>query len=489
VGTTLTTGLESINNGSDLDTLIYVKPGYPVRNTSGNILRVIVTLTNGAVFTYKPTLLCAHSGTSTTGTIDIKGVTGAFWADVQSGDTVSTSAVVWKISNTPGTPTTNGLSSYSFTFPDGFNVAVAGSGACLLSVTAGNPYAAAIFDSGASVSAMITNTKSPGQNISLNVDVMSKNIAVVTASTSIPMISFVTAYQLTTTTTTPAAGQAVAQVDVTKQSKQFVDAGMVAVAGSMGIETTTAATLRSVGGVPVTAGDIIKSATVTISGPPIRTLGGVTLVAGNAAACANQTTIGTKIAATSSGAAETISILLTPTDIGTMTAGATNPKLIVCLNAPTASSTPMEIGQVSIAASMETSGAPVDLGSGDLVNVTRNGTVVRVLSIPRGDGVDPFKINIRMYNASGQKIQNITGSLYGVDGKAIKEGMILMPELAPYNVKRVTSADLMTLVGTPWTGRPWLVIQAPASPDTFKVQALMVNPNGVVSNISTDALN
>jgi len=118
--------------------------------------------------------------------------------------------------------------------------------------------------------------------------------------------------------------------------------------------------------------------------------------------------------------------------------------------------------------------------------VKRNGTVVRVLNVP-GDPADPYRVNIRMYNTSSQTVNNIMGTLHGVDGKLIADNIILAPSLAPNNVKLITSDSLVTLVGKTWTGRAWMIIQAPVDPTGFKVQVLVKQPSGVLGNISTDA--
>ena len=494
----------TVVNGGDLDVMIYTKSGYPVRNTSGNSLRVNVTLTGGAVFTKKPNLICVHSGNTTNGTalmntygglLVANGVSAAKWNSgvdtgyISSTATVDTAAMAYMIPSTPGTPTTDGLSGYSFTFQDGFNVAVAKSGACLLTVGySSEPYTDSAYSGAAALAKGAGAISKANGSVSLNVSVISKDVSTATNSYTIPMVTFVTAFQLNAATTNLGGGSLVADavVDVTKQSRQFT-VGAAAFAGSVKMVTVSGvdiSKLRKITGEGLSATDIATSATLTFSGPPIRNLGSVTLVGATANSCSNQTTVGTKVAS-STGAAETITIALSRTEVINSFYGS---GLLVCLNSPTSTTVSMDVGQVSVAAVSESTSSS-DLGTRDLVNVTRNGTVVRVLNIPRGDGVDPFKINIRFYNASSQKIQNITGSLYGVDGKLIKGDMVLLAELAPNNVMRVTSADLMKLVGTPWTGRPWLVIQAPASAENFKVQALMVNPTGVVSNISTDALN
>jgi hypothetical protein len=54
-------------------------------------------------------------------------------------------------------------------------------------------------------------------------------------------------------------------------------------------------------------------------------------------------------------------------------------------------------------------------------------------------------------------------------------------------MKLLKSADLVKLAGKEWEGRAWLLIQAPVSSDSFRVQVLMKNPTGELANLSTDA--
>jgi hypothetical protein len=135
------------------------------------------------------------------------------------------------------------------------------------------------------------------------------------------------------------------------------------------------------------------------------------------------------------------------------------------------------------------SGATYELGSGDLTTVTRNGVALRVLNVPATNNAD--QAFIRFYNTSAQETI-VTGTLYGQDGKALgKEGAELLSPLKPYDVKALSAAQLADKLGigtTPWTGRAWLLVQAPIDPTAFKVQALVRAPNGTLVNVSTDAM-
>jgi len=122
-----------------------------------------------------------------------------------------------------------------------------------------------------------------------------------------------------------------------------------------------------------------------------------------------------------------------------------------------------------------------------LTSIGKNGTVIRVLNIPYYKaGVDrPF---IRIYNAS-DKTLTVVGSLYGQDGKLLgKEGSTIA-EITAKAVAVLDSAALSTKVtAAEWTGRAWLLIQAPVDKSLFKVQSLVRSPNGALINLSGDAV-
>jgi len=103
------------------------------------------------------------------------------------------------------------------------------------------------------------------------------------------------------------------------------------------------------------------------------------------------------------------------------------------------------------------------------------------------DPADAWKVNIRMFNVSNQELTGIKGSVYAVDGTLIKDGLDL-GTIPANSLKLVTSDAVAGMVGSPVKGRAWMLIQAPAAADTFKVQVLMKNPTGELSNLSTDAV-
>ena len=148
----------------------------------------------------------------------------------------------------------------------------------------------------------------------------------------------------------------------------------------------------------------------------------------------------------------------------------------------------MSDGQISITVNgISPGGALFEIGSGNIALVGRNGTVVRVLNIPNSTGAD--RAFIRFYNTSTQPVV-VTGTLYGQDGKEIgTKGAKLFDPLQSNDTKTLDSAALMAKVGATaaWTGRAWLMIQAPISADMFKVQALVRTANGTLTNVSSDA--
>jgi hypothetical protein len=131
-----------------------------------------------------------------------------------------------------------------------------------------------------------------------------------------------------------------------------------------------------------------------------------------------------------------------------------------------------------------------DLGSSSLTTVTKNGTTLRVLNIPNATHAE--RAFIRLYNTGNQAFK-VTGTLYSEKGEKLTSGEtmdLLTTDLQPGDVKAIDAPTLERLAGKPWTGRAWLLIQAPISSDFFKVQALIRTPNtaGYLTNASTDAM-
>jgi hypothetical protein len=490
----------AISNGGDLNAYIYTMPGYSVKAAETKSLQVKVTLTGGAKFVKAPSLICMHSGAAGGDASIALGVAsaGATWnilAELPATNVALAGATT--LYRLPSTNTTQGLASYNFYFPEGFAVSNGGSGACLLSVSTGGAPMALTINTDLAFNSALT-LPANASDVSLNVDVTYDDFFTkVIKSTAISMISFVTAYGTTFT-----KAEESITIDVGALSKKFLLGSTTEYGGHVIVGPTKDSlgnfrTLRNATGFTLSATDILSGASVTISGPTVATLSKVMLSSGGVVSgCANMILEGAP-AAVSGGASDSVTIAipngsqsyqsLVSGTLANGVAGGHN-GLNLCLVAEGNTKVMMD-GYVTITVNGTTPvGKVVELGSSaaDFLRVKRNGTVVRVLNVP-GDAADPYRVNIRMYNTSSQTVNNIMGTLYGVDGKLIADNLNLAPSLAPNNVKLITSDSLVTLVGKTWTGRAWMIIQAPVDSSGFKVQVLVKQPSGVLGNISTDA--
>jgi len=509
------TQVNKVGDGGDLDTYIYTKPGYPVGANSP--LSVRVTLTGGAKFVVAPTLLCPHSAGTTTNKISTEGgISAALWSNITVASTTDVTAnfivagyTAYKI--TPSVLTPN-LSGYSFTFPAGFNVAQGGSGACLLTFTASTAYDAT--NVGTTAFAAI-KAGAVGQPVEMNVEVnYQQSFETKKDTAKITMISFVTAYKAEFSTVNvrdlaanDSRTAAAATVDVSKLSKQFITSGAnstVALAGHI-IVTAVDPTrvIRAANGKSITASQIIDSASIVVTGPSIASLSKVTFHQPKDKSCASTPLLqgSPAVVSTSGGANGSVTVqvvggvaghgqvysgLIGLLPDGSSPASQAHSGFAVCLVADGVKV--MSEGQVTVTINgLTPAGAALEIGSGDLVKVTRNGTAIRVLNVPpKGDA---YQTSIRLYNTSTQDV-DVSGTLYGPDGKTIADGLTLVKGLKPNNVFVVSSAYMVDtlMAGKNWTGRAWLLIQAPVSSDLFKVQALMRSPSGVLTNFSAEAL-
>jgi len=508
------TAPSTVNVGGDMDVYIYAMPGYKVRSGDTKNLRIKVSLTGGVKFNKTPRLLCPHSADSiaagTPSVVSTKGISAALWSHVASSTATVTefSGGTTALMITPDS-TIVGQSFYTFTFPDGFNVSTASSGACLLTFSAGDPYptpAAALAVTAISV----LKGAVAGSDVTMNVETTYNDFFTsITKTAAIKIISFVTAYKAEFAKLNIAGAThtgSYATIDVGTLSKRFLTDGVNvnnALAGHV-IVTAAAAGLRGANGVGLSAKDVLSGVSITVSGPTIPTLSKVSFHQPKDVSCTNAAIAeGVVVASTTSGSTSgtTVDSLTIPftTDAqysGLVSSGtsltptnAAHSGFLICLQ--TDGNKPMAPGFVSITVNGVTpSGKTVELGTiGDIVEVKRNGTAVRVLNIPL-EAADPNQVNIRMFNTSSQPLTGVKGTLYGVDGAVIKDDMDLLGGTAidPYGLKLVKSTDVVAMLGTGSTakGRAWMLIQAPVQ-DTFKVQVLMKNPSGVLSNISTDA--
>jgi len=492
-----------VSAGGDMDAYIYTMPGYIVKKTEQKNLIVKVALTGGAKFTKAPVLICAHSGIATQNDLTDLGVSAATWSSfilasdyaangfaAQDMDGSTTAVVI--------TPTVNSVNvpSYSFSFPDGFNVVKASSGACLLSFSGAEPYPV-----GANATALSVIKGSPGVEVSMTVEVSYNDFfGVKTTNATIPVVRFSTAYKAAFQATNPLAGTTAAApvIDVGVLSKRFKENNVnvnEVFAGHVVI-TAAVANMRGANGIPVSAADLISSATLTFSGPTITSISKVTLHlpdAVDADGCkAAALLTGQVIVGTGGTASDVITIPINDTNdaysafISSVSDPDSASGFAVCLVADGLKT--MAPGYVGLTVNVTSpDGKVTELANiPNFVEVTRNGTVVRVLNVP-GKSSDPYQVNVRMFNVSNSELSSIKGTLYGVDGKEIATDIMLADKLAPNNMKLLKSADLVRLAGKEWEGRAWLLIQAPVSSDSFRVQVLMKNPTGELANLSTDA--
>ncbi len=496
----------TVAEGGDMDVYIYTMPGYVVKKTEAKNLIVKVALTGGAKFTKTPYLVCAHSGIGAglQNALSTKGISAAMWSSALKSTTVTDYAAqgmgaggttAWTIAPTVETTL---QASYSYSIPDGFNMTNASSGACILSFSAAEPYRAT--DPVAVTAISVIKGGAAGTEINMTTEVTYDDFfGKKTATSTIPIVRFVTAYKAEFTQTNgPAANTAAAPIiDVTVLSKKFKDGSVNALEAFAGYAVVTAsvAGMRGANGIKLSATDIVSSATLTFGGNTINSLSKVTLhlptvIATNG--CKGTVAAeGKMVLGTGGTASDVINVAInTQALISGFIASATVANQAsgfgVCLVTEGTTNT-MSPGYVTLTvAGTSSGGKAVELGStSSFVEVKRNGTVVRVLNVP-GKASDPYQVNVRMYNVSSTEVTDVKGTLYGVDGKSIAD-VTLADKILPNNMKLVKSADLIKLVGKEWEGRAWLLIQAPVSSDAFRVQVLMKNPTGELANLSADS--
>lgn len=513
------TGTTTMKDGGDLDAYIYTMPGYPV--SAAKTLVVKVSLTGGAKFLKAPFLYCSHSAQGPSNPGSMASISAAVWSnsvlatDVTAQPGGALSVTAYKL--IPTNQTTK-QASYTFIFPEGFVVSEKNSGACILTYTAdvGSVAQGTTPVPGTAVS--VIQGGAVGQNIELKSEVTYNdffNSASVTAT--VPLVTFVTAYKAEFSKNgigaAPNNAVGYAQIDVVKSSKQFVKDSVNSTKAFVGSFIVTAVDstkkIRTTTGSVVNASALISTATVTINGTTVGNIGKIGLDLGGPATCDGTYTLTAAPAATTTTTTTTGTATTTSTSVGSVTftiekptsyaatdafnvvsstmAADAHTAMYVCLEAD--GTKVMSDGALTVTFNATSpSGSSYELGSGDLTTVTRNGAAVRVLNVPSTTNAD--QAFIRFYNTSAQETK-VTGTLYGQDGKVIgKEGGELFSSLKPYDVKAISAAQLATKLetgATPWSGRAWLLIQAPIAPEYFKVQSLVRAPNGTLVNVSTDA--
>jgi len=488
-----------VSSGGDLDVYVYTMPGYAVKVGEQKTLVVKVSLTGGAKFSQAPILVCPHSGLVAAGgaasTRDVDTIT---WAKTVAATDVT--GVIGAFTETGyfivAINQTKELASYSFAFPEGFVIPEANSGACILSLAAGDPHPA-------SVSAVKSIIGAPaGTNISMVVETTyDEFFTKVIQTATIPLVTFATAFKAEISTKNLGFSDtgAYATIDVGSLSKKFISGSDVlsgAFVGHVAVTALTAQTFRAASGAGLSATDMIETVSISVSGPTISSLSRVTFSEAGALDCgaalalysaapAVNATSGSTSGSSSSVGSVTVTVATANVNYAALVSGSNGYGVCLLANG----NNPLSNGYLSISVNgTSPTGKALELGSSnDYLEVKRNGTAVRVLNVPL-ESSDPYKVNIRMFNTSNQELTGVKGSLYGVDGTLIKDGLDL-GTVPPNALKLVTSDSVIGMLGTGSTakGRAWMLIQAPVQ-DTFKVQVLMKNPTGVLSNISTDAV-
>lgn len=487
-----------------LGVLIKTIGGYPV--SASKKLSLKITLTGGATFKDRALLICPHSAGA--GAVQISAIK---LDDCGSGFVLGTNVDKSAYLITPNSDPT-GKNVVSFTFAEGFNTRASSGGLCLLTYSgvmtratgAGAALAATGYD---------TALLGKGADISMVSEVTYYDLfGAVLSTATIPIVKVVNAFKTETLKVTTGATVVTgyAMIDVKQNSTQFLKADgstnvYNAFLGQVRVNyaDSTVKTVRSVGGSIISAADIFTSARITISGPTIAGVNSITFEKGDSTTCAGgatylvkatpsaptTTTSGTSTvsndASVSVDYGEAFSAIFAPISVGAAKTG-----LHVCLNS--VSGKQMNDGAVTINITGLKGSTEVDLGLGELTTVRKNGTTLRVLNIPGSTNAE--RAFIRMYNTGNQSFK-VSGTLYSDKGEKLTTGetMDLLDgkELQPGDVKAIGAPDLEKMIGNKaWTGRAWLLIQAPISSDFFKVQALLRTPNtsGYLTNSSTDAM-
>jgi hypothetical protein len=492
---------DPIKGRGHLDVYIYTLPGYPV--SANKTLTVRVALTNGATFADKPYLVCPM----TAGTDSPTDFSAIAYGDVGQPNDLATDITNASVKSAyiigPFAYSAT-LTAVSFEFPQGLNMPEGQSGICLLTYSGNLALAAAIADTAYYPT---IKAKTFGQDVSMNVTVTYQDLFnSASVTNTIPVIKAVTALKVEAFKYSEGTSKsaAFAEIDVKKLSKEFIDKTDNSVttvfAGEIQISPVTAMSkLRSVTGVILSATDILTTATITISGPTVATLSKITFVPGaNTVDCdatphgeaTPTTTTVTTSGGSSSSSSSDAKVSFISTDDGfldllhAVTAEGSYSGLHVCLVAN--GTNIMAEGPLTVTINGSKGSAETEIGTGELVTVTKNGTVVRVLNIP---GIkSPDLGYIRLYNTGTQEF-TVTGTLYGEDGKPIgNEGITLISSLKPNDVRALSRADLETLAGKTWEGRAWMMIQAPTSSSSFKVTATVRAAGGALTNVSSDAM-
>jgi hypothetical protein len=498
----------------DLTVHFPVIGGYEI--TDANPVRELyirLQLTNGATFANKPLLLCGQQGADSNdmSTEDFADLELAKIANIVDGDVHDAD-----MSGVLVEPTLGGQNSATATFS--FDAGTFGAdtkrfttraSGCIVVYSAQvaggtDVFASTVIAQNQGITAISVAAR---QDISMRVEVNYKEAARLTTSTySGVIIKFVTGLSFSVTAKASNNSVTNATIDVQQASKGFVSQAGTNSKTKVNVGSIKMAALSpNIRLATLSAADafpsvILSSADISISGGLIA--GAKTVSLAQNADCGGTQISSVTMAATTTtpGTGTTPSA---PTALlGINAAGlynatpanaALNNGLNVCIEANGTST--LDEGTISAIATTVTptdkTKYAVDFGAGgEMVTVTRNGVVVRVLNIPNTTATAD-KAFIRIYNTSESDLE-VRGTLYGQDGKAIgtANALLISPTLKAKAVVALPIDALIKAVGkdkADWAGRAWLQIQAPVDKQLFKVQSLVRSPNGTLVNVSTDA--
>ncbi len=266
-------------------------------------------------------------------------------------------------------------------------------------------------------------------------------------------------------------------------SKQFtgkLNSGKLGIFQYKTALTNTGVMIDAGGVTAALAGSILTKATITLTGTPLQAGGNVALEV-DGQTCS-------KVAATNN-------LVKAPTSTGVVSfdvsaadmIGANNKGAGLCYVVD--GSTPINKGIVTfdITAGSDNTKTPNVSVTGDktLTKFFKNGTSVKVLTIPAPDDINN-PLNIRIYNM-GATTAKVYGTLYQPDGQIIGgKTSVELASLDSNAVKVLKSSDLAKLYAvTTWTGRAWMQIEGDSQ--QIRVQAL-AKTNGVMVNMSDRVL-
>jgi hypothetical protein len=469
-----------------------VIPSYQVNVAQGKPLAIRISLTGGAKFktAKKPVLICGHSAGTTVLKFD-----GAKFADSKVAATDD------KLVQIPANDFGADTAVVSFAVPDGW---VTNASGCLLTYTASNDAAAVDPDN----QFVALAGAGGGQDVNMIVELTYKELFATAVKTSMngTIIKFVTAFKAEAKAQTiEGSKDTVVTIDVNQSSKKFVAqtaanfpgrddlvvAGYVRIVPAQDdtvnsrMYTLTGGSLTAIDGNSTNAGhkaiNILTGAVVTLSGPLFGGASTVSLEDDTACGGTKLDSYTPTVAASGSATVSVATFNLSATDIPELRSGRH-----VCVKV--AGTNELTDGQLTASLEAQKKGVTTlfELGSGNLANVDRNGSVIRVLNIPNTT-TTADRAFIRFYNVTKQDIV-VKGTVYGEDGKPVCSDIPLFDNALKYNDPEVlTSEDLGKRCGKMWEKRAWLMIQAPAAPGSLRVQALVRTPSNVLVNLSTDA--